>query len=69
MNTVATFRKCTLTDQELIDKVDKMTDAIYSIGGDHFPNVLIRHIPAQVNDDYDLIVGELIIRFKERCKL
>lgn len=29
MNKIATFRKCTLTDQDLMKKVDKLTDEIF----------------------------------------
>jgi hypothetical protein len=62
MNGIATFRLCTLTDKELVEKVDKMTDEMYA-GEMRVP---ARHIPARPNDDYDLLVGELIYRFDER---
>ena len=59
MNTIATFRKCTLTDEQLLQAVDKATDAMYETG-----EIPSRRIPAQPNGDYDLLVGELILRFK-----
>jgi hypothetical protein len=62
MNAIATFRKCTLTDKELFEKVDKLTDQVYQNR-----EIPARHIPARPNDDYDLLVGELLIRFHERC--
>lgn len=70
MNTIAGFGLCTLTDQELLDKVDSMTDEIYKECARNrdgkMPYILARHIPARPNDDYDLLIGELLLRFKER---
>ena len=74
MNTIASFKLCTLTDEELLEKVDKKTDEIYKSCEMNrekpnlirLPNVLSRHIPARPNDDYDLLVGELLMRFQER---
>lgn len=60
MNTIATFRKCTLTDDELMRKVDKLTDQMYQTG-----KIPDRQIPARPDDDYDLLVGELILRFQK----
>lgn len=64
MNTIATFRKCTLSDNDLIEKVDELTDTIFET-----QSVPTRHIPARPNEDYDLLVGELILRFKDRLKI
>jgi hypothetical protein len=58
MNPIATFRKCTLSDDELLEKVDEQTDNIFITG-----KIPTRHIPARPNDDYDLLVGELILRY------
>jgi hypothetical protein len=66
MNSITNFRECTLTDQELLQKIDKLTDQIYDGNDDKFPKCLYRHIPARPNDDYDLLIGELLLRFKER---
>lgn len=60
MNGIVKFRKCTLSDKELIEKVDKKTDEIYETG-----KIPTRRIPARPDDDYDLLVGELIMRFYE----
>jgi hypothetical protein len=60
MNALVTFRLCTLTDKELLDKVDAMTDKMYDS-----QKVPTRHIPARPNDDYDLLVGEVIHRYNE----
>ena len=60
MNGICKFRTCELSDEELLKKVDALTDEMYKTG--KVPN---RHIPAQVNNDYDLLVGELILRFAE----
>ncbi len=59
MNGLVSFGLCTLTDEELIEKVDSLTDEMYEKGKLHS-----RHIPARPNADYDLLVGELLIRFK-----
>lgn len=67
MNTIATFRKCTLSDKELADKVDKLVDKMYSPDSDH--RVPMRSIPAKPNDDFDLLIGELIIRFLEKSNI
>lgn len=60
MNGIVSFGLCTLTDKELLDKVDDMTDRLYS---DDKDRILSRHVPARPNDDYDLLVGELCKRF------
>ncbi len=59
MNSIVSFRLCKLSDDELLQKVDSMTDNIYESG-----KIPSRHIPARPDDDYDLLVGELIVRFK-----
>jgi hypothetical protein len=63
MNAIVSFRLCTLTDEELIQEIDKQTDKIFV--EQKIPN---RNIPAQPNKDYDLLVGELILRFKDNRK-
>jgi hypothetical protein len=70
MNGIVNFRLCTLSDLELIKKVDQLTDDLFgNENNQKRENVLIRHIPAQPNNDYDLLIGELILRFKEVKKL
>jgi hypothetical protein len=59
MNTIASFGLCTLSDEELMKKVDAMTDEMYKK-----MEIPTRHIPSLPNDDYDLLVGELLLRFK-----
>lgn len=59
MNAIASFRLCTLSDDELLEKIDEQTDSMFK--NQKVPN---RHIPAQPNEDYDLLVGELLLRFK-----
>lgn len=63
MNAITSFRLCKLTDEELIQKVDQLTDEM-------FQNQIVptRHIPARPNQDYDLLVGELLLRFQEKTK-
>lgn len=58
MNSIGSFRLCSLSDKELLNRVDKMTDEMYRSG-----KIPPRHIPAQPNNDYDLLVAELIIRY------
>jgi hypothetical protein len=60
MNGIATFRLSTLSDEELLRKVDAMTDEMYQS-----QKVPTRYIPARPDDDYDILVGELIYRYKE----
>lgn len=57
MNAIVNFRKCTLTDAELIAKIDALTDKMYQDG-----RIPARHVPARPNDDFDLLVGELVYR-------
>jgi hypothetical protein len=61
MNAIASFRQCTLSDEELIQKLDELTDKMFQE-----QKVPTRHIPARPNSDYDLLVGELLLRLKER---
>jgi hypothetical protein len=63
MNQIARFRRCTLSDMELLRKVDEITDNIYKTG-----QIPTRHIPAEPNNDYDLLVGELILRMREQIE-
>ena len=63
MNGVASFRLCKLSDKELLEKVDKMTDEMFQKR-----EIPIRHIPAKPDSDYDLLVGELILRFKDKIE-
>ena len=63
MNGIVSFRLCKLSDEELLKKVDEGTDNIFKTGV--IPSC---HIPARPDSDYDLLVGELLLRFKERIK-
>lgn len=63
MNGIVRFRLCDLSDSELLNRVDRGTDKLYQTG-----EVPARPIPAKPNDDYDLLVGELIMRFQDRIK-
>lgn len=63
MNALVSFGLCDLSDEELIRKVDEMTDEMYTTG-----IVPSRHIPARPNKDYDLLVGELCKRFYARIE-
>ena len=60
MNTIATFRLCTLTDGELVSKVDELVDKMYT--NNKVPTI---NIPARPDSDFDLLVGELMLRFME----
>ena len=64
MNAIVNFRLCTLSDAELLEKVDRLTDEMYEN-----QKVPTRHIPARPDQDYDLLVGELIKRFYEKTQL
>lgn len=60
MNTIAGFRLCTLTDEQLIEEVDRQTDEMYTN-----QKIPTRTIPAQPNKNYDLLIGELLLRYRE----
>jgi hypothetical protein len=61
MNGIAQFRKTTLNDKELVARVDALCDQMYQTG--KLPD---RQIPARPNDDFDILLGELLLRFTER---
>ena len=63
MNTISKFRLTKLTDDELLLKVDQLTDKIFKT-----QSVPTINIPAQPDNDYDLLVGELILRFMDLKK-
>ena len=54
------FRLCKLSDLELSKAVADGLNEMYSTG--KLPE---RHIPAQPDNDFDLLVGELLVRFRE----
>ena len=57
MNAIVSFRLCTLSDRELAERVDTMTDEMYKNSKLH-----PRHIPARPDQDYDLLVGEIMCK-------
>jgi len=63
MNSIASFRLCTLTDKELLKKVDCLCDEMYTTG-----KIPSRHIPARPDEDFDLLLGELLVRYNEKIK-
>lgn len=63
MNNISGFRLCNLSNDELIKRVDNHCDNMYKTG--EIPD---RHIPAKPEEDFDLLLGELLIRFKELSK-
>jgi hypothetical protein len=60
MNGIVSFRLCKLSNDELLKKVDETTDNMYK--NCRIPD---RHIPARPNEDYDLLVGELVVRARK----
>jgi len=58
MNAIVSFGLCTLSDEELIEKTDKLVDEMYKTRV-----IPSRHIPARPNDDFDLLIGEVLKRF------
>lgn len=63
MNKIAAFGLCKLSDIELMEKVDQMTDKMFID-----QKVPTMHIPARPDADYDLLIGELILRFKDKIE-
>ena len=60
MNAIVGFRQCSLTNEQLAKKIDNLTDEIYKTG-----KIPERNIPARPDSDYDLLVGEMVVRFLE----
>lgn len=56
--------KCTLTNEEPIEKVKEWNISLAKSGG----KAWTLQIPANVNEDPDLLIGELITRFKALLK-
>lgn len=59
MNSICQFGKCTLTDAQLLKLVDEKTDDMF-----RSQKIPTRHVPALPDEDYDLLIGELLLRFK-----
>ena len=55
------FRKCTLTDKQLAEAAAAWLERIYT------PpiQVPVRNVPARPDEDFDLVIGELIYRFSQ----
>ena len=64
MNSLVSFHLCKLSDEALAFKVDSNTDFIFQ--NQKLP---ARHIPARPDEDYDLLVGELLVRFLRKNDL
>jgi hypothetical protein len=60
MNEIVGFGLCTLSNEVLIKEVDRQCDEMFIN-----QKVPIRHIPARPNEDFDLLLGEVLIRLKE----
>ena len=65
MNGLVKFNLCSLSDEELVEKVDEKTDALFKRNANR-DVILTRHIPALPDEDYDLLVGELCKRFYDK---
>lgn len=63
MNTICSFRLCSLSDKELRKQIDKIVDKMYRTN-----RIPSRRIPANPNEDFDLLIGELLIRFKNQSE-
>ena len=59
------FRKCTLTDKDLAEAVAAALCKMY----EQPVSVPTRHIPARPDEDFDLLVGEILVRFLEKTEL
>lgn len=53
--------KCTLSNEELAEKVSKGISELCKTGGKSFT----MHVPARLNEDLDLIVSEMVSRFRD----
>lgn len=61
---IVNFRKCTLDDRELCRRATDALNQMYNDG-----KIPARHIPAQPNEDFDLLVGELVVRMLEQREI
>lgn len=59
------FRKCTLTDKPLAEAVAAGLIQMYK----EPVSVPTRHIPARPDEDFDLLVGEMVVRFLEKTEV
>lgn len=59
------FRLCTLTDTELAHAISEHMKHMYRQGGSF--QAPPRHVPARPDEDFDLLVGEMIVRFMDNC--
>ena len=57
------FRLCKLENKELCERVAKALNKMHTTG-----DLPSRHIPAQPDKDFDLLVAELIVRFSQQAK-
>ena len=55
------FRLCKISDTDLAERVAAHLTKMYQTG--QLPS---RNIPAQPDEDFDLLLGELLIRFTEK---
>lgn len=62
---ICNFRLCTLSDKDLAEKVASGLNRMYESPF----KVPSRSIPARPNADFDLLVGELIVRNQEKDAL
>lgn len=56
--------RCTLTDAELLEKCREWITKLCNTGG----RAWVMHVPARLNDDPDLLFGELTWRFKKMLR-
>lgn len=59
------FRKCTLTDKPLAEAVAAGLTKMYQKP----VSVPPRQIPARPDEDFDLLVGEMVVRFLEKTEV
>ncbi|NJO70085.1 MAG: hypothetical protein HC830_13100, partial [Bacteroidetes bacterium] len=63
-NTENGVPRCTLTDEQLLEKCREWINKLCNIGG----RAWVLHIPARLNEDPDLLWGELTWRFKKMLR-
>jgi hypothetical protein len=55
---IVNFRLCKLSDHDLMKKISLHLESMYKTG-----KLPPRHIPARLEEDFDLLVGELMVRY------
>ena len=63
MNAIVSFRLCKLSTDEILNKLEEQCDNMY-----RDQKIPTRNVPARPDEDFDLLLGECIMRYRETLK-